>query len=312
MTSYVPAKKNAEFIFYVALIDRATGLIKTTPTLAAGDVKISKDGGATANLTTLPAETPASSGMVKVTVSSTEMNADNVSIKFSDAAGAEWLDLFCNIQTSARQIDDLAWPTTTGRSIDVDASGGVEVGSFQAGAITAAAHAAGAIDAAALAADAGTEIATAVWASGTRILTALDEDTTTLDLDATIRAAMGLAAANLDTQLSAIAGFIDTEVVAILAAVDTEVAAIKAKTDSLTFTVAGVLDSNVTYWKGSVAVAMTGDAYARLGAPVGASISADIAAISGVITSGVLKETIVRPEAPAPAKPRPKPKGTEL
>lgn len=40
-----------------------------------------------------------------------------------------------------------------------------------------------------------------VWAVGTRSLTVLDEDSTTLDLDATIRAAVGLASANLDTQV---------------------------------------------------------------------------------------------------------------
>jgi len=45
------------------------------------------------------------------------------------------------------------------------------------------------------------ENATAVWAAGTRSLTVLDEDSTTLDLDATIRAAVGLGSANLDTQL---------------------------------------------------------------------------------------------------------------
>lgn len=56
----------------------------------------------------------------------------------------------------------------------------------------------------------------------------------TAPLDASgTRTAVGLAAANLDTQLSTIAGYIDTEVAAILAAVDTEVAAIKAKTDNL-------------------------------------------------------------------------------
>ncbi len=36
---------------------------------------------------------------------------------------------------------------------------------------------------------------------------------------------------------------------------------------------------NVVNWKGSAAPAMTGDAYARLGAPAGASVSADVAAI---------------------------------
>ena len=71
----------------------------------------------------------------------------------------------------------------------------------------------------------------------------------TLDA-AGVRTAVGLASANLDTQLAAIAAYIDTEIAAILAAVDTEVAAIKAKTDSLTFTVAGKLDANVLYVNG--------------------------------------------------------------
>jgi hypothetical protein len=54
------------------------------------------------------------------------------------------------------------------------------------------------------------------------------------DLDAAgVRSAVGLAAANLDTQLTTIDDFLDTEIAAILAAVDTEVAAIKAKTDNL-------------------------------------------------------------------------------
>jgi hypothetical protein len=69
------------------------------------------------------------------------------------------------------------------------------------GAVTAAAIANDAIDAASLASDVATEIATGVWAAGTRTLSALDEDNTTLDLDATIRAAVGLASANLDTQI---------------------------------------------------------------------------------------------------------------
>lgn len=80
------------------------------------------------------------------------------------------------------------------------------------------------------------ENTTAVWAAGTRTLTAIDEDSTTLDLDATIRAAVGMASANLDTQLTAIDDYLDTEL-----------AAVKTKTDQLTFTVAGVLDANVQY-----------------------------------------------------------------
>jgi len=45
------------------------------------------------------------------------------------------------------------------------------------------------------------ENATAIWAAGTRTLTAIDEDSTTIDLDAAIRAAVGMASANLDTQI---------------------------------------------------------------------------------------------------------------
>ena len=49
-----------------------------------------------------------------------------------------------------------------------------------------------------------THSAADVWAAGTRTLTALDEDSTTIDLDATIRAAVGLASANMDTQFGAV------------------------------------------------------------------------------------------------------------
>jgi hypothetical protein len=55
------------------------------------------------------------------------------------------------------------------------------------------------------------------------------------------RTAVGLASANLDTQLSTIAGYIDTEV----GTLQTTATAIKAKTDSLTFTTAGIVDANV-------------------------------------------------------------------
>jgi len=50
-------------------------------------------------------------------------------------------------------------------------------------------------------------------------------------------------------------------------------------TAAATPTTAGVPEVDVTDWKGATAPAMTGDAFARLGAPAGASVSADIAAI---------------------------------
>ncbi len=84
-----------------------------------------------------------------------------------------------------------------------------------------------------------------------------------LDAAAT-RAALGMASANLDTQLSTIDDFLDTEV-----------AAIKTKTDQLTFTVANQIDSNVIDWKGATAPAMTGDAYAVVAAILPDSVPAD-------------------------------------
>lgn len=62
----------------------------------------------------------------------------------------------------------------------------------------------------------------------------------------TIRVANTLqTAGDLAAMLTVIDDFLDTEIAAILAAVDTEVTSIKNKTDSLTFTVAGQVDSNL-------------------------------------------------------------------
>lgn len=122
MASYNPPKRATEYIFYVALRDQAdTKLFKSSPTLAAGDVKVSKDGGALANLATLPTVTPAAGVMVKVTLSTTEMTADNVTVVFSDASGAEWCDLVVNIQpVTSNQFDDLSTVTTAQVNTEVD------------------------------------------------------------------------------------------------------------------------------------------------------------------------------------------------
>ena len=106
MASYVPPKKGVEFIFYVSLVSQAdANIFKSNPTIAAGDFKVSTDGGALGNLSTLPAVTPASSKMVKITLSTTEMNGDNVTVVCSDAAGTEWCDLTVNIQTVNNFMD---------------------------------------------------------------------------------------------------------------------------------------------------------------------------------------------------------------
>lgn len=77
-------------------------------------------------------------------------------------------------------------------------------------------------------------------------------------------------------------------------AVKGDTAAVKTQTDKLAFTVTNQVDANVLDWKSATAPAMTGDAFARLGAPVGASISADIAEIEGetdTLITGVVVTT---------------------
>lgn len=131
---------------------------------------------------------------------------------------------------------------------------------------------------------------------------------------ANVRTAVGLASANLDTQLGAIDDYLDTEL-----------AAVKAKTDNLPSdpadasdiaaafaAVPGAVWSNGTrtlstfgtliadIWAnatrtlsaatnitstGGTTVPQTGDSYARLGAPAGASVSADIASNSTNIST---------------------------
>ena len=61
------------------------------------------------------------------------MTGDNITVVCSDVAGAEWFDVILNIQTTARAIDDLAYPATTGRSIVVDAAGLVDANAVKLG-----------------------------------------------------------------------------------------------------------------------------------------------------------------------------------
>ena len=128
MATYNTPKRATAFKMYVGLVDQSdTKKLKANPTIAAGDFQVSKDGGAFANLTTLPSANPASGRAIMIDLSATEMTADNVVVQCVDAAGAEWCDLFVNLQTTARQIDDLAYPATTGRSLLVDTAGAVPI-----------------------------------------------------------------------------------------------------------------------------------------------------------------------------------------
>lgn len=117
MASSLPPVKGAAFSCYVSVVSQAdTDIFKTSVTLAAGDVTVSKDGGAFNNITTLPVEI-GTSGVLAVALSATEMTADVVVVRLHDAAGDEWQDALVSIYTAAQTLD-----TTDGIADDIKAT----------------------------------------------------------------------------------------------------------------------------------------------------------------------------------------------
>lgn len=100
---YNPPVKGEDFVFRLPLADASDPKsYKTNPTIASGDFKVSIDGGALANLATLPSNEPAGSIWVKVTLSASEMNGDSISFQAIDqTATKEWADYALTIQTTS-------------------------------------------------------------------------------------------------------------------------------------------------------------------------------------------------------------------
>lgn len=202
---------------------------QVNPTLATGDVKIEKDGGASTDLNTLPSVAPAGGTSVSITISATEAQCARGVVTFIDASGAEWSDdslVFMTYGHASAAIkadlsDDVRLGLTALPNVAAGSNGGLpvldadgevpsQVASVADNAITASGIATGAITAEKIAADAITanaiaddaitadkfadgafdavwsvsartltsfgtlvsDIATAVWGAGTRILTA--------------------------------------------------------------------------------------------------------------------------------------------
>jgi hypothetical protein len=99
---YNPPVKGEDFVIRIALEDAAVpGSFRASPTIAAGDWKVDKDGGGLTNLTTLPSVDPAGSVLVKISLSATEMNADVVSLVGIDQTSPkEWADFVLSIPTT--------------------------------------------------------------------------------------------------------------------------------------------------------------------------------------------------------------------
>lgn len=88
------AKKNSGRVFPVSLMDyNVSGRLRSSPTLASGDFKVSVDGGALTNLSTLPVVSPPGGAVVLVTLSSAENNGDTIAVVCHDQTEPpEWCD----------------------------------------------------------------------------------------------------------------------------------------------------------------------------------------------------------------------------
>ena len=92
MSAYFAPYGTAWTLHGYQLVDRATGQYKVTPTLAAGDFKLEKDGGAAANIATLPVVAPAGGSSLDIAFSAAELQEKHVVLRLVDTAGAEWND----------------------------------------------------------------------------------------------------------------------------------------------------------------------------------------------------------------------------
>ncbi len=205
---------------------------ETALTLSQSDIRLSKAGGAFAQKNQSSSATHDENGYYLCSLDTTDTNTLGQLVLAVNESGARPVkELFCVLAANiydgligggdVLQVDVAQFGNTNGTF----ASGRPDVNTthaagtaWGAGAITAGAIAADAIGASELAADASTEIATAVWAAAVRTLTA--NTNLSIPTAADIRSAIGLASANLDTQLAGIANFIDTEVASILSTVN--------------------------------------------------------------------------------------------
>jgi hypothetical protein len=174
-----PPLKNSAFTVTFPIYDADGDLVAgaTSP-----DSEVSIDGGTFTDVSPGEAvEIATSSGVYKLALAAGEMNGDIIAVITKSGTGKTAVNV---MYTVTRQLKDLAYPATSGRSLLIESDSVVhadvkewlgvaplalssqrvqtEVGAMGSGVIAAATFAAGAVDAAALAADAGNEIADAV------------------------------------------------------------------------------------------------------------------------------------------------------
>jgi hypothetical protein len=88
-----PLVAGSAFTFTAFLVDATNQTaFKANPTLAAGVVKVSVDGGAQSNITSLPTHVALGQLTVSLSALETAGATKNITVTFHDAAGSEWLD----------------------------------------------------------------------------------------------------------------------------------------------------------------------------------------------------------------------------
>lgn len=174
-----PAGKNATFELQFPIYDNDGDLVSAA---AALDTEVSKDGGTFADATNEATEIATASGCYKITLTSTEMDADRV-MTITKTTTTDAKTAVNMMYTATRQLKDLAFPATSGRSFVVETDGmvhgdlkewlgvaplalvsqrvNVSVGAMAADVLTAAAIATDAIGAAEIASGGADKIADA-------------------------------------------------------------------------------------------------------------------------------------------------------
>ncbi len=101
-------RRNAATDFEIPLIDSAgRPNYKSSATLAAGDIKVIKDGGAAVNISTLPTEL-GTTGVYRFTLTASEMDATLTTVVGVDAAGSEWDPVTVSLYTVLADEQHLA------------------------------------------------------------------------------------------------------------------------------------------------------------------------------------------------------------
>ena len=159
---HIPVK-NAAYRLTFPIFDADGDLVTGATGL---DSEVSIDGGTFADCTNEATEIATSSGMYYLDLTAAEMNGDTIAVIVkTSSSGAKTTPIV--LYTAARSVNDLAYPTVSGRSLDVSAGGEAGVDWANVGSPT-----------------------TTVNLSGTTVKTATDVETDTQDIQGRLPAAL--------------------------------------------------------------------------------------------------------------------------